>query len=636
MATSPTSHPNEDKKVSLRPYQENAIHSVLAYLATGGKRAGLSLATGSGKTVIFSHLISRVPPPTQDATQTLILAHRQELVEQAARHCRALYPDQTVEIEMAARHATGLAHITVASVQSLTRGDRLSRYDPQRFKMLLVDEAHHSAAAGYLDILNHFGLLNAPHVGPACLVGVSATFSRQDGVKLGKAFDDIVYHQDYMDMIQDEWLSPLILTTVQSGVKLDNVKQSADDFHIGALSKAVNTDKTNAVTVGAWMAKARGRKSTLVFCADLSHVASLTAMFRAYGVDARFVTSDTSKKVRNERLEAFKNGEYPVLVNCGIYTEGTDIPNIDCVLLARPTQSRNLLVQMIGRGLRKHPGKVNCHVIDMVASLETGIVTSPTLYGLDPDELVQEADGRELQRLKDKRQREHEQEREAQAQAVGTLSPSGQVVPPNLSGEITFTDYDSVNDLIDDAAGERHIRQISRYAWVQIDEAKYILSTQSGSFLRIQRDEEQPEQFIVTYTKRVQQTSGAKNNTVLARPKTVATAITFADAVHAADTFAGKTFPTVLVCTSAAWRRATATNAQIDFLNKSRGADAKLAYGSLTKGRAGDMITKLRHGARGAFKRYAVKSRAAQRKAKKTELWREKLERSRVQVGRVT
>lgn len=529
---------------------------------------------------------------------------------------------------MAARHATGLAHITVASVQSLTRGDRLSRYDPQRFKMLLVDEAHHSAAAGYLDILNHFGLLNAPHVGPACLVGVSATFSRHDGMRLGKAFDDIVYHQDYMDMIQDEWLSPLILTTVQSGVKLDNVKQSADDFHIGALSKAVNNDKTNAVTVGAWMAKARGRKSTLVFCVDLSHVASLTAMFRAHGVDARFVTSDTTKKVRSERLEAFKNGEYPVLVNCGIYTEGTDIPNIDCVLLARPTQSRNLLVQMIGRGLRKHPGKVNCHVIDMVASLETGIVTSPTLYGLDPDELVQEADGRDLQILKDKRQREQERE----AQAVGTLSPSGQV--PELSGEITFTDYDSVNDLIDDAAGERHIRQISRYAWVQIDESKYILSTQDGSFLRIQRDEEHPEQFIVTYTRKVQ-TSDAKNKKVLARPKPIAKAITFEDAVHAADTFAGTTFPSVFVSTSAAWRRSNATNAQIDFLNTSRGADEKLAYGSLSKGRAGDMITKLRHGARGAFKRYAAKSRAAQRKAKKTEQWRSKLEKSRVQVGRV-
>jgi ATP-dependent helicase IRC3 len=170
---------------------------VLKYLENGEKRLGVSLATGGGKTVIFSHLIDRVPSPSPDASQTLILAHRRELVEQAARHCRTLYPDKDVDVEMGAQHASGLADITVASVQSIISGDRLMRYDPSRFKLLLVDEAHHIVAPSYLEILRHFKLADKrkEQQGETALVGVSATFSRSDGLRLGAAVDHIVYHK---------------------------------------------------------------------------------------------------------------------------------------------------------------------------------------------------------------------------------------------------------------------------------------------------------------------------------------------------------------------------------------------------------------------------------------------------------
>ena len=187
--------------------------------------------------------------------------------------------------------------------------------------------------------------------------------------------------RDYIDMIGDKWLSNVIFTTVKSKADISSVKRGpTGDFQVGGLSKAVNTSETNEITVRAWMAKAAGRKSTLVFCVDLAHVSDLTAAFRRHGIDAKFVTGDTPKRVRSERLDAFRDLQYPVLLNCGVFTEGTDIPNIDCVILARPTKSRNLLVQMIGRGMRLYPKKENCHVIDMVCSLEVGIVTTPTLY----------------------------------------------------------------------------------------------------------------------------------------------------------------------------------------------------------------------------------------------------------------
>lgn len=184
-------------KIQLREYQEECIQAVLAYLHAGHKRLGVSLATGSGKTVIFTHLIDRIPA-VGDASQTLILAHRRELVEQAARHCTLAYPHKHVDIEMGNNTASGAADITVASIQSITSGERLQKFDPSRYKLVLVDEAHHIVSSTYLDMLKHFGLRHASdwsqgHV-PA-LVGVSATFSRFDGRKLGSVIDHIVYHR---------------------------------------------------------------------------------------------------------------------------------------------------------------------------------------------------------------------------------------------------------------------------------------------------------------------------------------------------------------------------------------------------------------------------------------------------------
>lgn len=186
-------------KVKLRDYQEDSIQAVLRHLELGHHRLGISLATGSGKTVIFSHLIERVPCPTEDARQTLILVHRRELVEQAARHSRATYPDKVIEIEMGSMHASGVADITVASIQSIKSQERLLKFNPKRFKLILVDEAHHIAASSYLEVLKHFGLDTETQRGAnkpcTALVGVSATFSRHDGLSLGSAIDTIVYHK---------------------------------------------------------------------------------------------------------------------------------------------------------------------------------------------------------------------------------------------------------------------------------------------------------------------------------------------------------------------------------------------------------------------------------------------------------
>ncbi|KYK59442.1 DEAD/DEAH box helicase [Drechmeria coniospora] len=575
--------------------------------------------------VIFTQLIDRIHAHPNGGDRTLILAHRRELVEQAARHCQLAYPDKTIEIEMGSLHASGTSDITLASVQSLVSKDRLAKFDPSTFKLVLVDEAHHIVAPGYLKTLKHFGLDRKQKDSPS-LIGVSATFSRFDGVKLGAAIDEIVYHRDYIDMIADKWLSDVIFTTVESSANLSKVKSGAfGDFQTGELSKVVNTDEVNDITVRSWLAKAPERKSTLVFCVDLAHVSGLTSKFRELGFDARFVTGDTPKMERAKILDDFKEGKFPVLVNCGVFTEGTDIPNVDCIVLARPTRSRNLLVQMIGRGMRLHPGKENCHVIDLVSSLATGIVTTPTLFGLDPNELVDKASAGDMRRMKDLESAEAGRQQDAHA---GGPSPGA-----SSSTAVTFTDYSSVIDLIADTSGERHIRTVSQNAWVQVGPERFVLSAPSGSYIRIERIAGSAPTSSASPTYRaleIRALPAGISKSPFAAPREILTAATFNDAVHGADSYAANAFPHTFIHRYQSWRSLPPTQGQLDFVNRLRGKGKALTAADLTKGKAADMITKLKHGARGQYTKIEAEQRRRERQAWAADA---KENRERVRVG---
>lgn len=576
--------------------------------------------------VIFTQLIDRVKSLPNSASQTLILAHRQELVEQAARHCTNAYPEKTVEIEMGNMHASGNADITIASVQSITSKTRIEKFNPHGFKLILVDEAHHIVAPGYLKTLRHFNLDKTRKGGPA-LVGVSATLSRFDGLRLGAAIDHVVYHKDYIDMIGENWLSDVIFTTVSSNADISKVKKGASgDFLASDLSRAVNTERTNEVTVRSWLAKAGERRSTLVFCVDVAHIKDLTTAFRDRGIDARYVTGETPKIERSERLDAFRAGEFPVLINCGVFTEGTDVPNIDCVVLARPTKSRNLLVQMIGRGMRLFPGKKNCHIMDMVASLETGIISTPTLFGLDPGEVVKEATVEDLLKLKEVKK------------AAPSL-PSHPQAAANV--KVTFTDYSSVFDLIADSSGERHIRAISPHAWVEASPGKYILSLPIGKYLKIQLSPSLPENPVPEYSvEEIVPYTGLLSKAKYRAPVLLAQNLSFEDAVHAADTYAKIHYPRPLIAKDMRWRKGPATQSQIDYLNKFRERGLSLVVGDggdrgqgISKGKAQDMITKLKHGARGRWSEVQAEKRRFERRAEKAAVEQLMKKREVVSVG---
>jgi ATP-dependent helicase IRC3 len=529
----------------------------------------------------------------------MIIVHRRELVEQAAKHCRLAYPDKIVEIEMGKNVATGAGDIIIASVQTLARG-RVDKFDPSEFKLILVDEAHHIVARSYLDVLEHFGLHEVSASGPV-LVGVSATFSRFDGLKLGAAIDHIVYHKDYMDMIGDNWLANAVFTTVKSGANLSTVKKdSFGDFALGSLSEAVNTATTNNITVRAWMEKAENRKSTLVFCVDLEHARLLTAAFRDHGIDARYITSHTSKALRAEELRAFQNQEYPVLLNCGLFTEGTDIPNIDCVLLARPTRSRNLLIQMIGRGLRLFPGKKDCHVIDMVASLATGVMSTPTLFGLDPNEILDTSSVDELKAIREKADSEPESSPEVSEAYDGTDNDL----------QLQFTTYDSVYDLLGDMQSERHIRSFSPHSWVRVGDDRYVLADYSG-WITIEKED---DIFVAYHVMKLK--NAPKEPPTFTRPRKIATGSDLETIARAADTFASTTFDEHYITSWKPWRRAPASPGQITVLNKAQIREGKVKPEELTRGQAADIITKLKHGGKKRFKDIEVQKRKKLRQLK--------------------
>ncbi len=311
---------------------------------------------------------------------------------------------------------------------------------------------------------------------------------------------------------------------------------------------------------------------------------------------------------------------------------------------------------MVGRGLRISPGKDDCHIIDMVASLAKGVVTTPTLFGLDPSELVDDATAPALKDLKSRKEKELELAAAAEASSV----PSPEAIM--FGGNITFTHFDDVYSLMENTPGEGHIRGISRLAWVQVDSQRYILSDRSGSYLTLQQDK---GNFVVTFTQAIPKSRSmsspepptttspeakrgfwsnalrkltgssdqaapaakkAKSYSPYMRPVTVTTTASFEHAINAADTLAKKRFIVPILLASAAWRRTPATPEQLSFLNKFRSEDKQLQPGSMNKGSATDWITKFKHGAQGRFK----KMQTAKAKVEKE---RERGERAEVTVG---
>ena len=227
----------------------------------------------------------------------------------------------------------------IASIQTLVR--RLDRFDPWEFDMIITDEAHHAAARSYQKIYNYFV--------PRLHLGFTATPNRGDGARLDNVYQDIIFDRDLKWGIQRGYLSDIHCLRVNIGYDLSKVARRMGDFATGELENAMNIESHNKAIAEAYYKYAKGQ--TLIFATSVQHAQDIAKEIPG----AVAVTGDT--KNRAEIIDAFTRKEIPVLVNCMIFTEGTDIPLVETVMIARPTQNSSLYTQMVGRGLRLASGQ---------------------------------------------------------------------------------------------------------------------------------------------------------------------------------------------------------------------------------------------------------------------------------------
>jgi ATP-dependent helicase IRC3 len=375
-------------EITLRYYQKDALDAVLQALELGIRRPAVVLATGGGKTVLFSHMIPKLPSTSPTRWKTLVLAHKEELVNQAAKTIKQMNPTIDVAIDMRTSKPGPESNVIVASVPTLIRMTRLERYDPSEFKTIILDECHHATANSWLKILKYFDADHAELV--INVIGFTATMERSDGKPLGAVFDKIVYERSLLEMVKNGELVDVKFSTVDVNVNLSQVQLRSGDYAIGKLGDAMNHIEINTRIAVSYiqLKKKFNFKTTLIFCVNLDHCKTLCAVLQDQGINAQYVTGLTSKHERQSIIEDFKNGKIDVLCNVQVFTEGTDVPSIDSIFLARPTKSRLLLVQMIGRGLRLNEGKCICHVVDIAETSGTGIQSVPTLFGFPADHFI--------------------------------------------------------------------------------------------------------------------------------------------------------------------------------------------------------------------------------------------------------
>jgi superfamily II DNA or RNA helicase len=350
--------------LELRPYQLEAVEAIRTAL-TRHRSTLLVLATGLGKTVTFGEVARRV---AARGRRTLVLAHRGELLEQAAGTLRRFELDVAIEQGERRVDPAALPSVVVASVQTL-KGKRLATYAPDAFGLIVIDEAHHATATSYRAVLDHFAA--------AKVLGVTATPDRGDSVGLRRVFESVAYRVDLAQGIADGWLAPLELrTVVVDSLDISSVRTTAGDFAAGQLEAELMRDGV-LHEVAAPLAELSAGRQTIAFVAGVQQAHALASVLGGYGVAAAAVDGSMSPQGRASVLQDFRSGRVRVVANAMLWTEGFDAPETECVALVRPTRSRSLLVQMIGRGTRLAEGKGSCLILDFVP----GTVASVRLAG---------------------------------------------------------------------------------------------------------------------------------------------------------------------------------------------------------------------------------------------------------------
>ena len=335
---------------ALRPYQQAAREKIHAQWEQGRTRTLLVLPTGTGKTIVFASVAA---DQVRAGDRVLILAHRGELLEQAADKLQRS-TGLVSAVEKAESTCLGSwFRVVVGSVQTLRRSARLERFPRDYFCTIIIDEAHHAITDGYRRILDYF-----EH---AKVLGVTATPDRGDMRNLGEVFDSLAYEYKLTDAIKEGYLCKIMAQTIPLQLDISEVGFTSGDYSLGQLGTALDPYLGQ---IAAEMAQRCAGRKTVVFLPLIKTSQKFRDLLNAKGFRAAEVNGQSAD--RKEVLADFDAGKYNVLCNSMLLTEGWDCPSVDCVVVLRPTKVRSLYSQMVGRGTRLSPGKQDLLLLDFL------------------------------------------------------------------------------------------------------------------------------------------------------------------------------------------------------------------------------------------------------------------------------
>jgi len=377
--------------MNLRNYQTDASDAAFREWNNGAKSTLIVCPTGTGKTVIFADIISRFQP-----RRAMVIAHRKELIYQAKDKIQALTGLQC-GIEMADNYVNnslfGKLPVVISTIQ--TQSKRMSRFKPEEFGVLIIDEAHHMVARTYQNLINYY----REHNPDIKVLAVTATPDRGDEEALGQIVDTVAFDYEILNAINDGWLVPVEQQMVTLGsLDLSQVRTTAGDLNGADLAAIMESEKNlqgvvqptlEALwgldqhsldhihpTMWASFESIQPSKRAIVFTVSVAQAEMLSNIFNRVQPDlSGWVCGRTKDEIRDETLKKFMQGQTRIMVNVGVLTEGFDDPGVDMIVMARPTKSRALYAQMCGRAMRPLPG-----LVDGLATAEErrqAIATSP-------------------------------------------------------------------------------------------------------------------------------------------------------------------------------------------------------------------------------------------------------------------
>lgn len=360
--------------MELRPYQQEAKEAVFEQWENGTRRTLLVLPTGCGKTIVFAKITEEC---VRHGDRVLILAHRGELLEQAADKIHKA-TGLGCAVEKAEESCQGSwFRIVVGSVQTLMREKRLGRFPADYFNTIIIDEAHHCISDSYQRVLQHFP--------EAHVLGVTATPDRGDMRNLGQYFETLAYEYTLPKAIKEGYLCPIKALTIPLKIDMSSVSVQAGDFKAGDISTALDPYLER---IAQEMEKYCRDKKTVVFLPLVKTSQKFRDILNGHGFQAAEVNGDSQD--RSEVLEAFEKGNYNVLCNSMLLTEGWDCPSVDCVVVLRPTKVRSLYCQMVGRGTRLSPGKDHLLLLDFLWHTERHELCHPASLICQDEEVARQ------------------------------------------------------------------------------------------------------------------------------------------------------------------------------------------------------------------------------------------------------